>query len=145
MKFKDSKQNILHRIADNLDIELDKYIIDILTGFKNISGLDSKLLRRKIYEENKEEIINDMINILQEEVDSLRAENIRPYQKSRFELSESQEIKITTWEKNHECKHRNSSQGAIGGRYTYEFVPTSIGVFCSVKCSCGESLNISEV
>jgi len=149
IRFRNLKQSILHRVADNLDTEIDKYIIDILTGMKHIDNFDSKLLRRRIYEENKQGIINDIITILQEEVNQLKAENNRLYQKNKFELSESQETKINVWKKSHDCKYKKSSdemfRGAIGGQYTYEFVPTSIGVFCGVKCSCGQKLDISKV
>jgi len=144
IKFK-IKQNILHRVADNLDEEIDEYIVSVLTGFKNISGLNSKFLRRQIYEENKEEITNDMINILQDEINQLKEDNKKLIRKNTFKLSESQETKIDAWKKIHDCVHRESNQGAIGGRYTYEFIPTSIGVFCTIKCSCGKELDVSEV
>ena len=34
--------------------------------------------------------------------------------------------------------------GAIGGAYTYEFTPTTIGVVTTVRCSCGDSLDVSD-
>ena len=67
------------------------------------------------------------------------------YHKNMFELSDSQEEKLKQWKNNHQCKNRNKSHGAVGGQYTYKFVPTGIGVFCEVICSCGEKINISEV
>lgn len=35
--------------------------------------------------------------------------------------------------------------GTIGGSYTYKFTPTSIGVFGTVECSCGERFDFSEL
>ena len=45
--------------------------------------------------------------------------------------------------------HHSSEQmyprgGAIGGSYTWKFVPTSIGTFGSVQCSCGEEFSFQE-
>lgn len=66
-----------------------------------------------------------------------------------FPISEDEEKRINDWIKRHEEKKhgvnflnkRISRAGAIGGAYTYEFTPTSIGTFCSVRCSCGESFD----
>lgn len=34
--------------------------------------------------------------------------------------------------------------GAIGGKWTYEFTPTSIGTVCKVRCACGYSDDLSD-
>ncbi|KKL08705.1 hypothetical protein LCGC14_2573200 [marine sediment metagenome] len=34
--------------------------------------------------------------------------------------------------------------GAIGGKISYEFVVTSIGVGITVKCGCGESEDLTD-
>lgn len=112
---------------------------------KKIDGLNSKLLRRQIYEENKEEINNNIINILQEDVNELRTENRRLYQKNIFELSDQQREEIDKWDKEHECTLNSDKYvGAIGGHLSYEFIPTSIGVIVNVKCSCGQKLDVSN-
>ena len=37
-----------------------------------------------------------------------------------------------------------SPQGAIGGRTTYSFTPTGIGVAVTVSCACGAKENITD-
>lgn len=36
------------------------------------------------------------------------------------------------------------NQGAIGGRFTYSFTPTSLGQVTKIKCACGEVKDVSE-
>lgn len=51
---------------------------------------------------------------------------------------------------NKSCKyHDDGSQvsnpiGAIGGRLTYCFTPTGLGMITEVKCACGEEINVTE-
>lgn len=45
-------------------------------------------------------------------------------------------------------KHRDRNLNwaeAIGGKFTYTFIPTSIGVIGEVTCSCGESMTFSNL
>jgi len=138
------KQNILHRIADSLDKEIDDYMIDIISGSKKIDGLDVKPIRQQLFYENRDQIINDTISVLELRIKELEEENQKLYQKNMFKLSDTQEEKLTRWKETHNCKNRNKSHGAIGGQYKYTFVPTSIGAFCSVKCSCGAEIDLSN-
>jgi len=46
-----------------------------------------------------------------------------------FSLTEEQEKELLSWMENHEVVY----EGAIGGRYTYKFTPTSLGVIAKVK------------
>lgn len=39
-------------------------------------------------------------------------------------------------------KHRYS--GAIGGAYTWQFTGTSLGVITSLRCSCGDEINLTD-
>lgn len=58
----------------------------------------------------------------------------------KFVLSETEVKKMNDWLKSHNetCPNAGSKkQGAIGGRLTYYFTPTTLGVFSSVKCVCG--------
>ena len=50
---------------------------------------------------------------------------------------------INAWIEGHEVEHP-VSHTAIGGRYTYEFIPTSIGVIGSIRCICGKSLTFTK-
>lgn len=51
--------------------------------------------------------------------------------------------RVHAFENEHDAKHGLYS-GAIGGRYTYSFTPTSIGTAVAVSCSCGEKLNATD-
>lgn len=77
---------------------------------------------------------------------------IRPVDGSEpaFYLTKVQRDEVKEWSSKHNReKHMVSEEtvryaGAIGGAYTYEFTPTSIGVAVSVKCSCGEEIDVSH-
>jgi len=56
-----------------------------------------------------------------------------------FEIPKSKEQEINNWISNHKCKCKNKST-AIGGRYSFIFTPTGIGIFSKVKCVCGKEL-----
>lgn len=61
-----------------------------------------------------------------------------------FPISEEEEREIKLWKERHELIHRGG-HGAVGGKYTYTFVPTSIGTVGEIKCTCGESFCFSEI
>lgn len=67
-----------------------------------------------------------------------------------FFLYEEQSKAASDWKKSHDAeKHipKGKTQrysGAIGGAYTYEFTPTSIGLVVKVSCCCGETIDISD-
>ena len=64
-----------------------------------------------------------------------------------FPISQAEDNAIENWINEHiNTKHnRNSYAGVIGGRFTYEFTPTSIGTIGTVKCSCGESFIFQNI
>ena len=81
---------------------------------------------------------------LKKENEKLRRANLRG-----FPISEEENKKIAEWISEHEAKkHRlppgTIRGGAIGGTYTYEFIPTSIGTFGTIKCYCGEKFEFTE-
>jgi len=64
-----------------------------------------------------------------------------------FNLDPKQMGMITDWLKQHDvtCPYANPArQGASGGRLTYEFTPTTIGLIAKVKCGCGGSVDVSD-
>lgn len=64
-----------------------------------------------------------------------------------FELSKEQCLKITEWIEKHDAEAHgglNRNVGAIGGAYTYEFTPTSLGTVSKVRCSCNVTLDVSD-
>ena len=63
-----------------------------------------------------------------------------------FPITKEEKESIDKWIEKHEReKHglvtnelRKKASGAIGGRYFYKFIPTSIGVIGEIYCHCGE-------
>lgn len=43
------------------------------------------------------------------------------------------------------CKqHKNCFHGAAGEQFVYSFLPTGLGLLTTVKCSCGQTLEIGD-
>ena len=60
-----------------------------------------------------------------------------------FDLPVEKHSVLEKWIKTHKCKLKDpSKQGAIGGRFTYQFTPTSMGIITVVKCACGKDLDL---
>jgi len=60
----------------------------------------------------------------------------------RFELTDEQFDQYIIWQRAHKCTVRDV--GAIGGKITFEFTPTGLGVIQMVKCVCGKTLNLTN-
>lgn len=62
-----------------------------------------------------------------------------------FNLDKTELEKLNTWLKKHDKKcPRKLNSGCIGGRLTYCFTPTSLGVITEVKCGCGGEINLTD-
>ena len=64
-----------------------------------------------------------------------------------FSLTEQETKDLKKWLKKHDekCKFKDQhKQGAIGGRITYMFTPTSLGVITRVKCACGKEADLTD-
>ena len=106
---------------------------------------DAESTIEKLEKENKtlkdEHYKDGELQRLQEELTSLKGDLSRG-----FPISEKEQEKIREWELKHDAeKHglktmeqRLRAGGCCGGRYTYQFVPTGIGVIGEIICSCGE-------
>lgn len=93
----------------------------------------------KLAEFNKDERIKELEKKLYEK--KQRDDNVWT-----FTIEPEQVGRIKEWKEKHEAEKHNGSQyaGAIGGRYTYEFTPTSIGTFGRVRCSCGDRFDYDD-
>lgn len=61
-----------------------------------------------------------------------------------FNLSEKQLLKLDEWKEKHNKKCKGS-YGAIGGKITYKFTPTSLGIIILVNCDCcKDKIDLSE-
>lgn len=64
-----------------------------------------------------------------------------------FELGKDELKELNRWEADHNktCIYANPmNQGAIGGRFTYSFTPTGLGVISKIDCACGESVDLTN-
>jgi len=61
-----------------------------------------------------------------------------------FELDEDQIERANKFSKEHECPFKESGVGAIGGRISYRFTMTGLGIIEVVECACGKSLNLTD-
>ena len=64
-----------------------------------------------------------------------------------FHLDAAQLDLLDTWIAHHDktCIYADRrKQGAVGGRLTYEFTPTSLGVIAQVKCACGKHVDVTD-
>ncbi|MDB4278112.1 hypothetical protein N9917_00630 [Deltaproteobacteria bacterium] len=64
-----------------------------------------------------------------------------------FDITEKENLAGRKWLDEHDltCDFgKQSRQGAIGGRITYGFTRTSIGVIAKMTCACGEHVILSD-
>ena len=69
-----------------------------------------------------------------------------------FTISPGEQSQLDEWlvEHNKTCEYYDDGTqasnpcGAIGGRLSYCFTPTGLGLITVVKCMCGEELNTTE-
>jgi hypothetical protein len=64
----------------------------------------------------------------------------------KFSLSKKEAKRYLYWLKlhNEKCQYASSkNQGAIGGRISFQFTPTSLGVIKKIICSCGTTLDLT--
>jgi hypothetical protein len=97
----------------------------------------------------KEEHYKDTeLQKMKEELERVRADMYRG-----FPISAEEEKRIKEWQDKHDAeghglktlKERVRAGGCIGGRYSYEFVSTSIGVIGIVKCNCGAKFTFQDL
>lgn len=64
-----------------------------------------------------------------------------------FIITPEENKEIDTWIEKHINEKHNGSHyaGAIGGRFSYRFIPTSIGEIGEIVCSCGEKFCFREL
>lgn len=61
-----------------------------------------------------------------------------------FCLTEEEENKYRVWIKEHNETCPIKYSGAIGGKITFQFTPTSLGLITKVICGCGKELNLTD-
>lgn len=99
---------------------------------------DNEKYRKQLLEYSKDaELVKK-----DEEIKSLRNELA-----NGFGITDEEWEAIHKWQDEHikEVHNGNSYSGAIGGRWTFEFIPTSLGDIGTVKCSCGAEYTFREL
>ena len=104
--------------------------------------------KNKVIDELRTEAYKDKeLKKMKQEID-----NIKSRYKHSFGFSEKEYKAIQDWMDKHQQEfHWNKKEdrptgaGAIGGRFSYEFTPTSIDVLCKVKCACGAEFCFHEL
>lgn len=64
----------------------------------------------------------------------------------QFQLSDDQIDKLNIEFVDHDkaCRYAGNRGGAIGGRFTYEFTPTTLGVVVRFSCVCGKKIDLTD-
>lgn len=117
--------------------QLKKQVNGKINGYEECN----KYLREENEHLKSEHYENDEIQRLKQENERLRDEMRRG-----FPITKEENEAINKWQQEHiDTKHRGIwYAGAIGGRFSYEFIPTGIGIFGTCKCSCGDSFDFQE-
>jgi len=84
-----------------------------------------------------------------EEIQKLKTENetLRRREYTSFVITPEEREFINNWKAAHieESPSCGEYKGAIGGNWSYEFIPTSIGDIGVIKCSCGAEVIFKEL
>ena len=136
-----SKKELNHLFKDVSCYRKEEFI-DILTDLADYlkeADEERKKAVDKLAEFNKDEKIKELEKELENE--RKRTNKIRS-----FAIEPKDVKRIDAWKARHEAEKHNGSQyaGAIGGRYTYEFTPTSIGTFGRIRCACGDHFDYDD-
>jgi hypothetical protein len=135
---------------------------DELGKMITVSGIDESLAaikkRVKDYEKRIEylEGENEKLKLdnykdtelseMQARLDKMKADYFRG-----FPITEEESNKIKNWISFHEREKHGFSEdhpmkiSISGGRYSYHFLPTSLGVSGKIRCSCGAELVFQDI
>jgi hypothetical protein len=61
-----------------------------------------------------------------------------------FEINEKSMQMYLEWEKEHDKICPYLKTGSAGGRTTFEFTPTGLGIQIMVRCACGKVHDITD-
>lgn len=119
----------------------DNFTQEIIANVSYVQGQNDRL--REENKKLKDEHYKDI------EIQRLVEENerLRERLSESFEIDEEGRANLYQWQKDHLAKKHHGQRygGAIGGRFTYSFTPTSIGTIASIKCSCGAEYCFKEL
>lgn len=102
---------------------------------------ENRQLRNSHYKDEKIQKMKSELKVMREE-----------YNRG-FPITKEEQEAIEIWKKEHALtahglktvEDRIRAGGSIGGLYTYEFIPTSIGAIGYIKCQCGKKYCFSDI
>lgn len=125
----------------------DQYLEEIKeTHRKQLARIE--YLQNEVKQLKEEYSKDEEIQKMQKELNKMSEDLYRG-----FPISTSEQESIDKWCKEHDEKvhglntldKKLKAGGCIGGRYTYHFVPTSIGTIGTIECSCGASFTFQNL
>lgn len=123
---------------DTVSIDEVRKFTDLIKAYSRMESWISSL-----QEENKklreEHYKNEELQQMKERVEKAEKDLYRG-----FPITEEEDKRLKEWINNHEKEH-SGGHGCCGGKYSYIFLPTSIGTVGTVKCSCGKSFDFQEI
>lgn len=120
--------------------------VQLLSCEEDIAEAFESIKENILWYKNDADRLREKVNYLEsenykdEELQKMKAqlEKIQEDYRRGFPITKEESDDINKWKKNHDAtEHGNADgyHGAIGGGYTYEFIPTSIGSFGTCYCS----------
>lgn len=132
----------MHNLLNQIKIDdFNKQVKEIVATIEAQDATISALREENDFLKNKYDI-NEEIKELKKRLKEESYKNL-----NGFPITEEEAKAIEEWQKKHEKEVHNGSSyaGAIGGRYSYHFVPTSIGTSGTIRCSCGAEFEFQEI
>ena len=127
----------------------DGRLISIDDIFDNVNRLKNYIIQLKEQRDKAWETLREYnkdieIQKLQDEINELKN---RKHKGMAFVITPEEQELINEWKEKHVKEKHNGDHyaGAIGGRYSYRFVPTSIGDIGEIMCCCGEKFCFREL
>ena len=131
----------------SIEKEIDRFVEDLK------SELRGKDVRIQYLEHQNQNLINEKYKDkellrMKTSLDKMKEDYYRG-----FPISKKEQVKIDEWIEKHEKEVHNCHtidnklrrSGCMGGTYTYEFIPTSIGTIGTIKCNCGAEFIFKEM
>lgn len=134
-------------IVGDVNKTIDTFVEDIK---HELQGKDIRIeyLEKQNEELRDEKYKDNELSRMESELKTMKEDYYRG-----FPISEEEQKSIREWMDKHdeEVHHARTLGdklklgGCCGGRYTYEFTPTSIGTIGTVKCSCGAKFTFQDM
>lgn len=138
------KKKIFDTVKFSGDAVSFQQCIEAIVNRINEAEESKEAALKKLAEWNKDEELQKLRNELEETKEGLYR---------GFPIWKDEKDKIEEWiDKHLEEKHglttlneKAMAGGAIGGMFTYEFIPTNIGTIGTIKCSCGDEFTFRDL